>query len=504
MGEEVAVTDCTPPDVINHFASIHLFCYTQEVTNIEYLFQGELNNTVHEITYDQLREKYEDNKCEEEEGKRITESFYRGENFYDGKNDQMAFYREYLYRDPKTAGYRTYYPHGVVIEQSMRRNYYRGENRIYPESIPTLLRKLKKYATKKDKELYRMVADMRIAEFKVLLDKFDHVKNWNYCDVLYDVLAQHYGLETGWLDITNDFNVALFFATCFWRDGEWHPLTQEMIDTDYQYGMIFHMPSNRMSMRWHTALEDFSLWTSEVIGVNEKGEKMVARKELPSICRENGVIYPLGFQPFMRCHMQSSYGMYMREPAPLQHNFEFEKLKFKQSVELSQRIFKMMDGGKKIYPHEGLGQAQFIIDEIRELTTFSVEAFEYALYRNHYYKLEDKKQCLNDLQEFSIDGERIKIVDYHPWKISSGRRKRIDTQYSAFSLEKDYGIMITERKQIPGPSPMFEPWMLRSAEDEPGVTDFKVREKVECGDSIASRNRLSLLATMMEAKLQDF
>lgn len=155
---------------------------------IEYLIQGKLDNTVHEITYDQLKELHKDNKREEAEGKRITESSYRGENFYDGKNDQLAFYKEHLYRDPKTAGYKTYYPHGVVIEQSMRRNYYRGENRIYPESVPTLLRTLKKYTTQKDKELYRMVADMRIAEFKALLDKFDHVKKWNYSDVLYDAL----------------------------------------------------------------------------------------------------------------------------------------------------------------------------------------------------------------------------------------------------------------------------------------------------------------------------
>lgn len=56
--------------------------------------------------------------------------------------------------------------------------------------------------------------------------------------------------------------------------------------------------------------------------------------------------------------------MYMREPYPLQQNFEFEKLKFKQSVELSQRVFEMMDRGKKIYPHEGLSQVQFIIDRV--------------------------------------------------------------------------------------------------------------------------------------------
>ena len=51
---------------------------------------------------------------------------------------------------------------------------------------------------------------------------------------------------------------------------------------------------------------------------------------------------------------------------------------------------------------------------------------------------------------------------------------------------------------------MFEPWMLRTIEDEPGTVDFKLREKVECGDSIMNRNMIGLLATLMEAKLQDF
>lgn len=124
------------------------------------------------------------------------------------------------------------------------RNYYRGENQIYQNSIPSLLRRLNQFSSEKDKALYRIVADMRIAEFKHLIDKFDHVKNWNYGDVLYELLAQHYGLETGWLDITSDFRVALFFATCYYNNESkrWLPLDQKHID-EKPYGMIFHMPA---------------------------------------------------------------------------------------------------------------------------------------------------------------------------------------------------------------------------------------------------------------------
>jgi len=132
---------------------------------LDYLIPGKLDNTVHTISYDQLRVLYEDNRKEAEESQHITESTYRGESYFTlhgDKNHELDL--EFLLRDPKTAGTRTYYPHGIVIDQSQRRNYYRGENQIFPSSVPSLVRKLKQYSTLQEQELYRLVSDMRIAE----------------------------------------------------------------------------------------------------------------------------------------------------------------------------------------------------------------------------------------------------------------------------------------------------------------------------------------------------
>lgn len=52
------------------------------------------------------------------------------------------------------------------------------------------------------------------------LNKFDRVKPWKCCVVRYEPLIQHYGLETGWPDITTDFNVALFFAVSYYDRDE--------------------------------------------------------------------------------------------------------------------------------------------------------------------------------------------------------------------------------------------------------------------------------------------
>ena len=92
----------------------------------------------------------------------------------------------------------------------------------------------------------------------------------------------------------------------------------------------------------------------------------------------------------------------------------------------------------------------------------------------------------------------------HPWKLSSGRRKTIDAIYRYFSVQDWYGILVLDRKQIPSPGPYFEPWMLPDEASGEGVKDFKVRETVECGTCIASRNYISLLNTVKYAKLSDF
>lgn len=475
---------------------------------LEYLIQERLDNKVHDISYDQLKILYRDNLKEERESKRITESSYRGESFFSrGGNTYGNMEQESLLRDPKTSGFRMYYPHGIVINQSERRNYYRGENQIYTSSEPSLLRKLKRYSTVKEQELYRLVADMRIAEFKFLLQKFKHVNEWKYSDILYEPLAQHYGLDTCWLDITSDFNTALFFATCYWDGKQWLPLTKKQteIGEDHQYGMIFHMPSNRMVHRWSSAIEIMYPWTESPIGKDEKGNAKYGKLEYPLYRGElNNIIYPIGFQPFMRCHMQNGYGIYMRNSQPLQNDFEFEKLRFRHSEKLSNKVYDIMNGGELIYPHEGLKEAQYLIDKIKNEFRFSVEAFNYALYRSHYYRIADADIALHDLYDFRLDGNRIEIIDSHPWKISSGRRQKIDEMYKDFSIESKYGILVIDRKQIPEPSPLYEPWMVPDKNDGEGIKDFKVRDSVDCGSSIVSRNLLSDLYTLMHRRLSDF
>jgi len=51
---------------------------------------------------------------------------------------------------------------------------------------------------------------------------------------------------------------------------------------------------------------------------------------------------------------------------------------------------------------------------------------------------------------------------------------------------------------------MFEPWMILRENDGAGVTDFRVREKVNCGHSIVEGDYFNLLSTMITKSVPDF
>lgn len=396
---------------------------------MNYLFEGKLDNTIHDISIDQVKYLYEENEKELQLSRRITNEEYNGQTAYNSvKDTRLATFIEYGVRQPRTDGVLIQYPYGTIIQQAESGHYYRGENQLFPESTPSLYRRLKQFSSEEEKNLYRLVADMRIGEFKSLLNKFNHVIDWDYCDILYDILAQHYGLETDWLDITSDFNIALFFATCFWDSIEkkWMPLTKKQteIDEQHKYGMIFHIPSNRMIVRNGIALN------------------YLRNNPFYSENSPNNVVYPIGFQPFMRCHMQSGYAMYMRKPHPLQTDIEFEKLRFRHDEGLSEWIFDKMEGGKLIYPHEGLNQVDFVIESIRNLTTFSKEAFQYALTKNSLTTNKDEEIIKKALQAYCINGKNVIIQDKPLWKLSSGRRQKINLIYRDFSIEDYYNIKL--------------------------------------------------------------
>lgn len=390
------------------------------------------------------------------------------------------------------------YPSGRVLQQPRTHNFFRGELREYPESTSSLHRKLYSYKSEKDKALYRLVSDMRIYEFSIILKEFEHVQSWDVCDVLYEALAQHYGLETCWLDITSDFMTAMFFANCWFdrKNREWRPLRKT--DPEWcEYGVLYHAPSYVINERWaHSGL-------GYVVDLTDDGFEFHSGSvdKVISDFRDMGIpIEPIGYQPFRRCEMQNAYGLYSYGNYSLRKDRAFERLLFRHSDKLSAKIFEMAEGGKRIYPQEGISIIQDTIDDIASSTEFTIEAFRYALYRSHYYALADENECLKDLAEFQVNRTPIKIVDSSHWNVSAADKSKINRYYSYFSI----GETGTFRTYSEEDKYYLRPWMIpENGSAQRGIVDFKPLKFSRIYSFINYSFRL-LMTTFKDLKMADY
>lgn len=376
---------------------------------LEHIHPGSsaLSNEWIDISYDTICALREANYKDAEAVEEMTRRTAAGERYGD-------FVLDAVVRFPMTTAATVNTIYGRTIGQGARGNLYRGEACQYESSVSTLDRCLR-VMEPAQRERARLIAFLRIASFANMVAYFDTTIRWceSYdVDLLAEPLAQHYGFKTEMIDFTDDFDTALFFATCFWdrAGGCWKPLSKDMIapGTPSEYGVIFHIPR----------------WQAETVSFISEGV----------LHDDSFLMSPLGFQPFQRCHNQHGYGLKLLGPLSLQENDYFEKLRFKQSAELSAEVFDLMDGGAKVYPDEGLGRIEDILKQMREATEFSEYEFELG-YRlaggdERYGSLDAARALLldGDGEAVSLEGEGLCK------KLSRQRRRALDRAYRNLDL----------------------------------------------------------------------
>lgn len=234
----------------------------------------------------------------------------------------------------------------------------------------------------------------------------------------------------------------MFFATCKyeWDTDSYRPLTQQDIDkaptaeADPRFGMIFHSPD------WMT---DY-MTPMGCLHFGMRNPDAITRKTpYPlSSCALDGVSFQIGYQPFYRCQYQRCYIHPMREDRPLQQNECFEKLRFRQSAALSRKTYDMMDGGKKIFPQEGIAEALPILRTLQSATVFShddvqcVYEFE-EIDKNLFPTLQSFEDALN---RFSVNGRRVEIQPSEVvYPISKAVKEQINQQCNGAGLSEMIG-----------------------------------------------------------------
>ena len=341
------------------------------------------------------------------------------------------------------------YPFGDALTFGSSQHFFRGERAAYDKTVPSLNRKITRISPK-DQELYRAISHMRIHQFSEFLWNIHITPRWiaTLSDINDLALAQHYGFETHLLDLTNDFKTALFFATSRYdaKTDSYYPLTKKDIEQSEktQYGVIFHAPN--WTIDYFQPMPNFESKACKILMGMESGE---IRREADS-GDWDGIAFQIGFQPFLRCRAQSGYIFPMYKDVPLQENPKFEKLRFKQTQKLSEKIFELMDGGKKVFPYEGLSEARPVLTAMQNSWTFSEDDLSELFKRNQIdlSLFPNAGELKTAFSEWNFEGNTVKIIqDKVDYPIAPSIMERINAMYDSIDIEKEIGSVIHMRPE---------------------------------------------------------
>ena len=300
-------------------------------------------------------------------------------------------------------------PVGVVIQQPRRTYFYRGESELYPTTMSSLVELL--------------VADVKCYQFVQLIHPMENVRAFEELGVTvqYQAIAQHYGFKTFLLDITSDFEVALFFACCKFRNGRWYPLTEADIENreEKKYGLIFRRAVFPYSMLDY---DDHS-------------------------------IFPIGYQPFIRCSNQTGFTLSLGEGEDLKTMQlpGLQILRFRHNPELSQWIYDKMEGGNKIYSKSDVLAT---IEDKLDAFVKSKVIEETALY--------DVLQQIEDYKSHSLEEWKRMIIECgytigtNPIALTQEEESKINQQLKGFDIQQFYGVKIHYRMMYNGPTKIVD------------------------------------------------
>lgn len=300
---------------------------------------------------------------------------------------------------------------------------YRGELRDYGNQCTSTLGRvicgtdINRYIT----EFF--IAQMRILCFYKFLTYFKQYTDFRIGTPMAHVIAQHYGLKTQFLDLTDDVKVALFFACCkYIGNNKYRPIDENDLAELGEYGVLYHG------------------------------------------CEDN-YTQIIGYQPFTRCYKQRGYFIDTAATKPcwefsLTSTDNFTKSLFKRTPKLSKRIFEEFDGGNMLFPKDSLFYFEEQISFIMKTKIFPEEIFEqtYDLV-NSYFKDYVKKGIVKKelMEQTTKDWIRSALKEYgilfsEKMRLPAGIDSMIEEfnkKWNPIQYAKDEDIIAWGRKTIP-------------------------------------------------------
>lgn len=265
--------------------------------------------------------------------------------------------------------------------------HYRGQSRYYDPCLPSLYRG-EPLPTEEDIASNRL----KICEFALLLGThpvFQEIGRNLKVEPI--ALAQHYGLTTEFLDITNSKWVAAFFAC-----------------TNYDYDTDTYSPVG----------SDYK----EGYGVMYITKEWVLKEQPREYYEKYGVI---GFQFFDRPTKQSSFGIKMEKDEDFNRSPYFDKIFFRHDLEASTVVYNMSYKQNRFIPRDPLSKLARIISESKEISR-----------RAHF-------QCWDRFYSDKSPNFLDKVCEAKGWKIREDNKPIVefDTETLAADWKKwnEYG-----------------------------------------------------------------
>jgi len=199
--------------------------------------------------------------------------------------------------------------------------FYRGQSQYFQECLPSLYRYTGDALEQETLRSYLQTVEMMlmmkshpvimsIEKGGIVHDKLGLVR----LPVMYDGLAQHYGIKTCYLDLTNDIWCAAFFAATTY-DGQYHPVeVKESMPFEKRYGVLYML--------------DYSMNT-----------------ENPDFSKDH--ILPIGLQYFNRPGKQSALVIAMQEMRDLHKHPRLKRVYFRHDSEASKLVYSLSQFGKQ-------------------------------------------------------------------------------------------------------------------------------------------------------------
>lgn len=222
---------------------------------------------------------------------------------------------------------------------------WRGESEYHEKCLPSLYRR-------DWSPLEKLERQIQLEDFRVILQVNPEIKEMEEggLEVNYNGLAQHYGIETNVLDLTNSFLVAAFFATTTYDSlmDVYRPIVHTV-----SQGVIYFFPSGAfMNM-----------------GIKPP-------------------IWPIGMEALRRPGEQRGFGMEMTEEhKDLNKYLDGHLFRFWHTPQASMKIWEKTNGGGFLFPYDPMTEK---VRNIKKYRIYSEGALQKAYEKGNMEKTLEK------------------------------------------------------------------------------------------------------------------